>query len=260
MCCGHGTLCHRSGGPHRAKLLSRIQTCQSTLRTFVKHLANYHIASLALRAADTDVSASLVERAAKTTAAKKVEFSVFPKVKPTWKNTLKTKWKKTAREVPVTRTIPPSDDVASPTVNKRAQKTAQAGGLMQGNKEDSVLTYHVINCIAIAAYDAGTGKKVMAHINGIQGSKTYADQFNDFATIVAGFSVSPRVTIRLPVASDFQGKLSAAALEQQTTMQTSIKSWAELLVGGSVTAKTRTLYEGDMIMNADGSVLVDTDT
>lgn len=208
--------------------------------------------------ASAGASKSFVDRASSTTSGKKVEFSVFPKKTLTWKNKGTPKWKTASKSK--SKSSRTTNDVGFAVLDTRAQKVAEAGSLAQGTKDDTIVTWHVINCVAIAAYDSGTGKKVMAHINGIQGTATYKDQFDAFTAVVNSFSVTPKITIRMPVAADFSTVLSAEALKQQTTMQNKIEEWAVTLAGGAanVDVKTRKDYNGDMVMSAGGKVEVDT--
>ncbi|KAK7735599.1 hypothetical protein SLS53_007513 [Cytospora paraplurivora] len=185
-----------------------------------------------------------------TSSSALLEFTKYPDTNPTWKNTGKPAWT-TASSTPTA------------TIAKRAVQTAFEGSLAQGGPDDTVFTYHFINCIAISAVDTGTGKKVLAHINAINThDQDYSKQFEAFADIVNKFSVTPEITIRMPVVDDFT-TLSTGARAQQTTMQNSIRDWAVELVGGTgsthanVAVKPRTEYQGNMRINKDNSVDVD---
>lgn len=90
----------------------------------------------------------------------------------------------------------------------------------------------------------------MAHINGIQGSKDYAQQFGDFARKTEEFQDILEITIRRPHVANVQNDLNPSALRAQQAMQNDNENWAEMLTGSedNVTIVDRKLYTGDMIM------------
>ncbi|KAK3935747.1 hypothetical protein QBC46DRAFT_346292 [Diplogelasinospora grovesii] len=173
-----------------------------------------------------------------------------PVVKPTTT-------KATVKPTP-TKTVP-GCKAKRDTSAEAASIIVDAGELKQGCAEDQVSTYHVKNCVAIAAVDQGSKVKLLAHINGINdANQDYEAQFKAFADkakIIMGSQ--PDITVRVPVATDWQGDLSPAAYKALGEMITRLQAEALKLAGSAshYREQEREKKEGDMNISVAGVVV-----
>jgi hypothetical protein len=141
------------------------------------------------------------KQAAKGTCKKpalKLEFTEYPKGKQHW---TPPKVKRPAAE----RRLEPTTFIQKLRIRnleKRAKINVDEGKTKSGQAADEMRTWHVVNCIAVAAYDNDTGAKAMAHINGVtieNGVRIeYDEQWTRFANVVYKWRGPVDIWIRWP--------------------------------------------------------------
>ena len=180
----------------------------------------------------------------------KLEFTKYPSKKQKW---TPPKQKKPAPK-------PAKRHEFTSTLAKRAKIDVPEGTTKPGKSADELRTWHVINCIAIAAYDTATGAKAMAHINGESATGIeYGDQFGKFADPIFGWKGPVEIWVRWPHKTVIPADQADLAPKQKK-FEDDIRAWVAYMEAPQIKvfhqpAKRR---EGDMIMTAEGDVAVDT--
>ena len=181
----------------------------------------------------------------------KLEFTKYPSKKQ--------KWTPPRPKKPATK--PAKRHEFTSALAKRANIDVAEGTTQPGKSADVLRTWHVINCIAIAAYDTATGAKAMAHINAVSATgKEYGEQFGKFADpIFASWKGPVEIWVRWPHKTAIPADRADLAPKQKE-FEDSIRAWVAYMKAPQFKvfhqqAKKR---EGDMVMTADGDVAVDT--
>ncbi|KAF2994919.1 hypothetical protein E8E13_000672 [Curvularia kusanoi] len=180
----------------------------------------------------------------------KLEFTKYPSKKQ--------KWTPPRPKKPVTK--PAKRHELTSALAKRTKIDAAEGTTQPGKSADELRTWHVINCIAIAAYDNATGAKAMAHINAVSATGVeYADQFGKFADPIFAWKGPVEIWVRWPHKTAIPADRADLAPKQKE-FENSIREYLAYMKAPQFKvfhqqAKRR---EGDMVMTAGGDVAVDT--
>ncbi|KAL1591727.1 hypothetical protein SLS60_011726 [Paraconiothyrium brasiliense] len=195
--------------------------------------------------------------------SEKLEFTKYPKGKQSW--TPPEVKKPAAGRRSVVGSGEPTvikPEARALDLGKRTSHSVAEGKTVQAGAADSLKTWHVINCIAISAYDSATGKKAMAHINAVSATgKEYDDQFKEFADIVYAWKGPIEVWVRLPHSTAIPEDKKELKPKQKE-FENDIKQWVGWMKNSpgpkiKVFERPATKREGDMVMHEEGDVSVE---
>lgn len=130
------------------------------------------------------------------------------------------------------------------------RKQAHEGTTVTGGGFDELETWGLKTCIGMAAANAQGTKKVLAHVNAIQGSVTWQTQLSTFKSTVQSHAPGAKITVSFPATDEGPASLHSALGQ----MIVGAEQVATALDGSYKAVDRAKGTSGEMIIRQNGEV------